>query len=92
MKVLVLGAGMYVTGRGTTGHGTILPALAQSSRTLPIDEVIIAAGSRENDTLVTECRDALKARLGSSLSCSYSAIDTSDIEPELQKTASCKSV
>ena len=84
MKVLVLGAGMYVTGRGTDGLGAILPALAQSSRRLRIDGVVIAAGSRENETLVTKCRDVLNARLGSSLSCSYSAIDTSDMESELR--------
>jgi len=45
LKVLIVGAGMYVCGRGTTGYGTILPALFQSKREGWDLEVKVAATS-----------------------------------------------
>ena len=32
MDVVVIGAGLYVSGKGTTGYGTILPALFEWKR------------------------------------------------------------
>jgi len=44
INVLVIGAGAYVSGRGTPGYGTVLPALCEwQRRGLPIGEVFIAA-------------------------------------------------
>lgn len=85
MKVLILGAGMYVTGRATSEFGTILPSLAQTSRTLKIDEVIVAATSAANASVVNECCSFLNDRLGSSLSCSYITIDTAHMKMELTR-------
>jgi predicted dehydrogenase len=41
--VLVVGAGMYVAGRGTNGYGTVLPVLVQAQRDGLIGEIHIAA-------------------------------------------------
>ncbi|MFA4884221.1 MAG: Gfo/Idh/MocA family oxidoreductase [Candidatus Margulisiibacteriota bacterium] len=45
LKVLIVGAGMYVCGRGTTGYGTILPALFQAQKDGWELEVKVAATS-----------------------------------------------
>lgn len=44
--VLVVGAGMYVCGKGTDGFGTILPALFEAHRQGLVDRIHIAATSR----------------------------------------------
>lgn len=45
LKVLVVGAGMYVCGKGTDGFGTILPALYEASKSIGQIETKIAATS-----------------------------------------------
>ena len=32
MRILIIGTGMYVTGRGTDGYGTIFPAIIEFQR------------------------------------------------------------
>lgn len=57
MNLLVIGTGMYVSGRGTQGHGTILPALCEWKRKgLPLGEVYFASTRPES---VAEARDKL---------------------------------
>ncbi|HEX5058465.1 MAG TPA: Gfo/Idh/MocA family oxidoreductase [Kofleriaceae bacterium] len=75
MKVLVVGAGMYVTGRHGTGAGTVMAALAQASRTMPIDEVLVVARDPGNAALVTEAAARVNQLLGSSLAFRYQVID-----------------
>lgn len=48
LHVLVVGAGMYVTGRGSEGRGTILPALSQCAREGLVGQVSIAATRPES--------------------------------------------
>ncbi|MBI5701726.1 Gfo/Idh/MocA family oxidoreductase [Candidatus Saganbacteria bacterium] len=43
LNVLVVGAGMYVCGRGTDGYGTILPALYQAKKSGLLGEVKVAS-------------------------------------------------
>ena len=43
LDVLVVGAGVYVTGRGTPGYGTILPALLEGRRRGLVRRITIAA-------------------------------------------------
>jgi len=43
LSVLVVGAGLYVCGRGTDGYGTILPTLYQAKKEGIVGEVSIAA-------------------------------------------------
>lgn len=45
MDILVVGAGMYVCGRGTDGFGTILPALYQAVRDGLVDGITITTAS-----------------------------------------------
>jgi len=80
MKILVLGAGMYVIGRGTDGPGTILPSLVQLSKQQPIDEVIIAARQATNAVQVNECAASLNLKLSTSLKCRY--VTLSSDEPD----------
>lgn len=75
MKVLVVGAGMYVTGRHGSGVGTIMASLAQASRELSIKSVTIAAQSENNQTLVADAARRINAILGTSLRFDYVAID-----------------
>ena len=45
-EVLIIGAGMYVCGRGTSSFGTILPTLVQAQRAGIIGQIRIAATSQ----------------------------------------------
>jgi predicted dehydrogenase len=74
MRILVVGAGMYVTGRGTSDAGTILPALAQLSRRLPLESVTVVATKPDNAPLVAAAARQLNARLGTSLAVEYRAL------------------
>ena len=65
---------MYVTGRGTTGLGTVLPALAQISRAVAIEKVIVVATKAENAGLVRSLTARINALLGTSLQVEYRAI------------------
>lgn len=74
MKILIVGAGMYVTGRHGTGEGTILAALAQSSRELPIEKLDIVARKPENEAAVREAAQRINGRLGTSIAPRYLAV------------------
>ncbi|MFA5088096.1 MAG: Gfo/Idh/MocA family oxidoreductase [Candidatus Omnitrophota bacterium] len=45
LNVLIVGAGMYVCGRGTAGYGTVLPSLAEACRLGLVDRISAAATS-----------------------------------------------
>lgn len=75
MKVLVVGAGMYVSGRGTSGVGTILPALAQHSRHHPIDRVTVVATRPASEKPLGDAVGRINGLLGSKLEVDYKAID-----------------
>jgi D-galacturonate reductase len=75
MNVLVLGAGMYVTGRGGRANGTILSSLAEASKTISLGKVVIAARRKENRTVVQEASIKINSRLGSNLPVEYCVIN-----------------
>jgi predicted dehydrogenase len=75
MNILIIGAGMYVTGRDGTGVGTILAALAQASTELPIEHVVIAARNARNAATVRESTDRINGLLHTSLPVSFQQID-----------------
>jgi len=77
MKVLVVGAGMYVTGRGTQGIGTVLPALAQYSRSHHLEAVTVAATRPETASGVVEACNRINDLLGSALRVEYRQIPIS---------------
>ena len=54
MKIIVIGAGMYVTGRHNSGVGTILSSLSQLSKETLIDGIDQLAGV---STYLAEAKD-----------------------------------
>jgi len=88
MKILIIGAGMYVTGRNNTGPGTVLCSIAELSKSQQIDEVIVAARSAENKQHVSEAANRINNLLGTDLAVSYRRIngsaDISDLHNEYQ--------
>lgn len=75
MKVLVLGAGMYVTGRGNTGVGTVLASLAETSRTQTVEAVTVAATNPANASVVAEAAVRLNDKLNTRLPVRYQTIE-----------------
>ena len=75
MRVLVVGAGMYVTGRGTAGCGTVLPALAQLSKRTSIDGVTICSTSGRGADTVDRAAAEVNRRLGTSLTVRHETVD-----------------
>ncbi len=68
LNVLVIGAGMYVCGRGTSGYGTILPALCEwRRRGLPLSGVFLAATSPESISDARQRFDSLNDMMGTDL-------------------------
>ena len=63
-SVLVIGAGMYVGGRGAGTDGTILPTLMQAQATGMIGEILVAATSRHSIELLQAKLDELNPRMG----------------------------
>jgi len=74
MKILVVGAGMYVTGRHGTGEGTVLAALAQTSQEIQLEQVDIIGRSPGNVTVVEEATARINLRLGTNLRARYLAV------------------
>lgn len=80
MNVLVVGAGMYVTGRGTAGFGTILPALLQMSRAGVVGKIVIVGTRPENVVHVDQASARINQILGTSLAVEYRVIQGSLLE------------
>lgn len=62
MNVLILGSGMYVTGKNHAKTGTVLSSIIQSSKVLTIEKIIVVSYSKssENHTLNSaECANAM---------------------------------
>lgn len=76
MRILVVGAGMYVTGRGATGVGTILAALAQFSKHSKIDSVDIVARNPNNRSVVETAVASINKTIASELRCNYFSPDS----------------
>lgn len=85
MKALVIGAGMYVTGRGADTDGTILPALYQLSCDGLIDEIVVVASNPDNGAVVETVGDKLSNLLGAAPTLRYENVDRSNIESEIAK-------
>ena len=67
IDVLVIGAGMHVSGRGTSGYGTVLPAVVQAHRDELVGRVLVAATSADSIQAVHEKMAGLNALLGTRL-------------------------
>ena len=76
MKILILGSGMYVTGKGTSSTGTILSAVIQSSLTQKISEIVIVSKSESSRNTVEQSVDATNNLLGTELKVSFYATES----------------
>lgn len=88
MKILILGAGMYVTGRGRQGNGVVLSALAEFSRQQPIEAVVVAR-QPENARVLEEALTRINGILSTDLRARYVTLDGHDLAAET--TALCQS-
>jgi predicted dehydrogenase len=67
IDVLIIGAGMHVSGRGTSGYGTVLPAVVQAHRDGLVGRLLVAATSAASIQAVREKMAGLNALLGTQL-------------------------
>ncbi|MEY8211137.1 MAG: Gfo/Idh/MocA family oxidoreductase [Gammaproteobacteria bacterium] len=79
MNVLIVGAGMYVTGRGESGVGTILSSLIQTSKEQNISNITIAAKS-DNSGMVAEVARKINTRLKTKIEIQYVSLASIDLD------------
>jgi len=68
LSVLVVGAGMYASGRGTEGYGTILPSLYEAQRKGLVHGVTVAATTAQSIISLEKKLDTLDNLFAASLS------------------------
>ena len=56
MNILIIGTGMYVTGRGTEEHGTILPAISSFQKERSCISKVVLAGTNVIRTQAAEVK------------------------------------
>jgi len=71
MRIVVVGAGMYVTGKNNTGVGTVLMSLGQVSKKNQIDEVIVVARKKKNELDVIKATKRINSTLDCNLNVKY---------------------
>ena len=74
MKILIIGAGMYVSGRSKTGPGTLLSSLAQISKKGFITNVTIVATKASNADEIDKAVKRINDVIGSNLVVDYQII------------------
>lgn len=92
MRILVIGSGMYVTGRHDTGNGTILASLLQITKSNLIQEIHIVSKNDSSKEHVLLANEQINAKLGSTLSVTFEAIPKGIDDLELilqQRTFDC---
>jgi hypothetical protein len=67
-SMAVIGSGMFVTGRGTPSHGTVIPALVMMLQDRTLDEVIVVVRSEESEGQLRADLERLFECLGSTVS------------------------
>jgi predicted dehydrogenase len=71
MKVLILGSGMYVTGKDHSKTGTILSSVLQSSKSLPISEIKIVSYSKNSESHTMASAKFTNELLGTDIKVSF---------------------
>ena len=67
IDVLLVGAGMHVSGRGTNGYGTVLPAVVQAHRDGLVGRVLVAVTSAASIQAVHKKMAGLNSLLGTTV-------------------------
>jgi len=80
MKIIVIGAGMYVTGRNNSGVGTVLSSLSQLSKEMKIEKVTVIASSITSSKSVDSAINRINKILNSSLQVDYYDLEHNTIE------------
>lgn len=75
MRVLVVGSGMYVTGREGSGVGTIMAALCQYSLVSDLSEIVVVSRSKSSAGAVTESVQRINGILGSGLKATFRTME-----------------
>jgi D-galacturonate reductase len=76
MNILIIGAGMYVTGREGSGVGTILSSLIQTSKEVNIDKITIVAKNIKNNEIVKEISKKINDKLATKVNVEYVVLST----------------
>ena len=71
IKVLIIGGGMYVTGKGTTSNGTIMPALLEARRHKLVSKLGLVTTSADSANENRERVNDLAQRMGVDSQCEY---------------------
>ncbi len=74
MNILVVGAGMYVTGRHTSGPGSALGSIGELSKTLDIDSITVVSKSESSINDVNRSRDIINKELNIDVSIEFIAL------------------
>lgn len=80
MNILVIGAGMYVTGRNNSGVGTVLSSLFQTSKEINIDKITIVAKSQENASMIDEVSNDINNKLKTNVDVNYKSLNDISLE------------
>ena len=59
IKVMIVGSGMFVTGRGTDNYGTILPAVCNANLNGLVSEISVVSTSTKSSKFVNKCNNQL---------------------------------
>jgi len=73
MKILIVGSGMYVTGRNETGIGTILASIVQFSKHVETKLTVVSQHFRSKK-YVDQTMQRINQKLGTNLVASFSAL------------------
>src|SRR5258706_3237629 len=80
MKVLVVGAGMYVTGRNGSGIGTILSSLAELSRKINFEEITIVSNGEASRESVNSATERINKILETHIDMGFTALGEKPLE------------
>ncbi len=71
INILIIGGGMYVSGRGTDSDGTIIPALLEARRHVMINRLGLVTTSADSANENRERINTLAKRMGVDSQCEY---------------------
>lgn len=85
IEVLIIGAGMYVCGRGTEGYGTILPCVMQAYRDGVVRRIMVTGTQETSIRFLNQQLENLNQQLG--LQVEIEGFPKEDIDPEVYRKA-----
>lgn len=76
MNILIVGTGMYVTGRNNTGVGTIMSSVAEFSKTHTIHSVSLVSRSKSSENEVLEAKNRINLALGTNVDFKFYPLES----------------